>query len=206
MSDSLEEVKKFLDSEGVLDSSLKSNVPIPVEEIQPLLAQISVALWGFEYEVCGSYRRGEKTVRDIDLVISLKRGSTKTNDMSDVFSRFHGIGVKIVTHNHSGACLLAYMGDKPIRVDILFCEPYNVGVAKLFMTGSRDWNDLVRLYTSRKGVQFKPGGIVSRTGTSCFTSEEEALRFMGIAYVEPKDRVSGTRMLDLDGNFIGLVF
>lgn len=206
-TNTLNDVKKFLDEEGVLDSTLKSNTPFNIEDLTVVLYGIHCSLWGYRYEVCGSIRREKEAIRDIDLVISLRSGSTKALDMKDVFDKFAAIGIEVVTANHSGACLLADLGDgKFIRVDVLFCEPYNWGVATLFMTGSKDFNDLIRLHCSRQGNQFKPTGILTRNGVSCFTTEKEALEFMGIQYIEPKSRTSGVQMLDLSGKLIGVIF
>jgi DNA polymerase/3'-5' exonuclease PolX len=207
MQDLLEQASKFLDEEGILNSSLKRNVPISVEKLKPLLFGIHSCLWGFQYEVCGSIRRGSSTVRDIDLVVSLRSGGNKSEDMEYVYSRFKEMDIEVVTKNHSGACLVAKMSDDEfIRVDVLFCEPYNLGVATLFMTGSKDWNDLIRLRCQRLHMQFKPSGILKEESTHCFRTESEALKFMNIAWVDPKDRMTGTKMLDLDGNLIGVVF
>lgn len=202
----LDEVKQFLDSEGVLDSSLKANTPIPVAKLSGLLYGIHCAMYGFSYEICGSIRRGKSEARDIDLLVSLRKGGSKEVDMSEVYDKLEFMGAVIITMNHSGACLVVPVDKEFIRIDVLFVEPYNFGVGLLFLTGSVEFNDFFRLHCSRKGIQFKPSGFVSDDGISCFTNERDALAFAGVAWVEPKSRTTGTQVLDLDGKLIGVVW
>lgn len=147
-----------------------------LKEINPTLEGVIV----------GSYRRGEKSSGDIDVLI-------KSFDES-VLASFIDLLVKkkYITHvlahgskKFMGVCQTSKKG-KFRRLDILLTPPEEYPFALLYFTGSDKFNVAMRKHALTKGVSLNEHGFTPKG--PLMNSEEDIFKFLDYPYVLPKDR------------------
>ena len=149
---------------------------ITLKEIHPDLEGVIV----------GSYRRGEKSSGDIDVLL-------KSSDES-VLSTFINLLTKkkYITHvlahgakKFMGVCQTSKKG-KFRRLDILLTPPEEYPFALLYFTGSDKFNVAMRKHALTKGFSLNEHGFTPKS--PLMTSEEDIFKFLEYPYVSPKDR------------------
>ena len=171
---------------------------------------------GSKFEIVGSYRRGHKTSGDIDIII------TNENDNKGAFDLVLDklIKDKIITHVLSrgktkSLTLVQIEPDAPIRrVDFLYTSPKEYAFALFYFTGSKIFNTVVRERAVDLGYTLNEHGIhhikkTAKFGSSreghvkgphvdqAFPTEESILNFLGLAYVEPENRIDGRSLVPI---------
>ena len=178
------------------------------EILQLTLTKSKIKIEGAKMEIVGSYRRGAETSGDIDLLLTSTNASegkklmtnivkellrTDNLDSSLVFSsgttKFMGLG-KIDTYYR--------------HIDIFYYTEKEYPFALLFSTGSGQFNIEMRADTIKKGYSLSEKELVYRDNTKVTeeeymsdidkpypTMEKDIFDFLGLKYIEPKDRQSG---------------
>jgi len=154
------------------------------EEAAALYTQIrddlGVAGVGHYSTLCGSYRRGLPTCGDLDIVIVLSEG------LSEKFDEW------------CLAKLGAQKSGKPARkglidgvqVEFYVASPANFGTQIQMWTGSARYNVKLRRAAKKMGYSMSQYGFRNKeTGVLVECSDERAVfDFLGLDYVQPKDR------------------
>jgi DNA polymerase/3'-5' exonuclease PolX len=156
----------------------------------------------FIFEICGSYRRGNKTSGDIDVLISkkgeldkhinylenivllLKNPIEKNNNkpliIDDITNRqFHT--------KYMGFC--KYINNDTRRIDIRFVDYKYWYSSLVYFTGSMQLNKNMRNIAKTKNLKLSEYGLEKKDGTKILiNSEKEIFDILDIKYLEPFER------------------
>ena len=159
---------------------------------------------GIEFEFVGSFRRKNKDMGDIDILIKNRKGLVLKDIIKQLEDKSYIIE-KLAQGNNKfmGICRLS--PELPARrIDILIAEPSYYYFALLYFTGSYNFNIYMRKIALTKGLSlseygFKEAGaagagvgvatnknIIDTSDT--INSEEDIFKYLGMTYVEPHKR------------------
>lgn len=171
---------------------------IPMAEGKKHYKMIEKAIKGInkeiEFEMVGSYRRKNKDMGDIDILIKNRDGL----DLKTIVGTLQTSGYLIESlasgkNKFMGICRLA--PNLPARrIDILIAEPEYYYFALLYFTGSYTFNIYMRRVALQKGLSLSEYGFknlktqkIIDTGAS-IQSEEDIFKYIDIPYVPPNKR------------------
>jgi hypothetical protein len=176
----------------IYHDSIQTRIPrIEMVEHEKVLKEVATKAGCPLTDIVGSYRRGRPDSGDIDMLLC-STDVKMLDAMVKTLTDSHYIREKLThgAHKFMGICRL---GKLPFRrLDILLTPPEEYGYALLYFTGSQRFNILVRQhaltldYTLNEhrlapiGARAKPIPVLR--------TEAEILAFLGIKYVDPRDR------------------
>ena len=177
---------------------------IPYKEISQIDKFLKKELAKFNSEVtleiCGSYRRKAETSGDIDVLFYSNNDTEQTDFLPEFLNYLNDSGF-LVDHLTSLDSNTKYMGmckykKNPVRrIDIRYIPINSVGAAKLYFTGSGDFNKNMRSYANSKGYTINEYGIYKlkadkSKGLKMKTrTEKDIFDVLKIEYVEPENRL-----------------
>ncbi len=137
-----------------------------------------------EISIAGSLRRGQETVRDIDILVV-------ASEPSNVMEAFiHLPQVRSV--NAHGETKSSIMTHQNVQVDLRVMEPKTYGAALLYFTGSKNFNIKLRQIAIKKKMKVSEYGIFSLQGEQekflAGKTEDEYFKALGLAFVPPELR------------------
>lgn len=144
----------------------------------------------YELIVVGSYRRGSKTLGDIDIIIFTKWQGIQTiiNKIAETLKGFKGYIAK-------GNKKISFIYQPPnkqeiTQIDIRFFEPKNKPAAMLYFTGSAATNIKMRQKASKLGLKLNEYGLYNTiTGKEIkVKSEEDIFKKIKMDYIPPEER------------------
>lgn len=147
-----------------------------------------------EFEFVGSFRRKNKTMGDIDILIK-DRGDGIV--LKDIIKRFVATSYVIETlalgkNKFMGLCRLS--PELPARrIDILLTDPSHYYFTLLYFTGSYNFNIYMRKIALKKGLSLSEYGFKDSKGvmidtTDTIHSEEDIFAYLDIPFVAPEKR------------------
>ena len=159
---------------------------------------------GSKFEIVGSFRRGDKTSGDIDIIIS-----NKNND-SSAFTAFldklieKNVIIHILSRGKTKSLTIAQLPGKPARrVDLMYSPPDEYAFATLYFTGSKGFNTMQRQRALNLGYTLNEHGFHvmknKRKGAKVekdFPDEQSIFKFLGMKYKTPNKR-KGARSVEL---------
>lgn len=153
----------------------------------------------FEFEITGSYRRMAVSSGDIDILITHK------DDPENVEQLFKGV-IDVLKREGYITDVFAEGGKKCLavcklkrykkfrRIDLLYTNKREYPFAVLYFTGDASFNVNMRSYCLSKGLSLSEHGFKDeKTGKIIETgieNEKDIFGYVGLEYVEPKDRKS----------------
>lgn len=159
---------------------------------------------GIEFEFVGSFRRKNKDMGDIDILIKNRKGLVLKDVIKQLEDKSYIIE-KLAQGNNKfmGICRLS--PELPARrIDILVADPSYYYFALLYFTGSYNFNIYMRKIALTKGLSLSEYGFKEATAgaaaagvatnkniidtTDSISSEEDIFKYLGMAYVEPHKR------------------
>jgi DNA polymerase beta len=165
---------------------------------------------GIEFEFVGSFRRKNKDMGDIDILIKNRKGLVLKDIIKQLEDKSYIIE-KLAQGNNKfmGICRLS--PELPARrIDILIAEPSYYYFALLYFTGSYNFNIYMRKIALTKGLSLSEYGFKAATGAGAaagvasvagvatnkniidtsdtINSEEDIFKYLGMTYVEPHKR------------------
>jgi DNA polymerase beta len=155
-----------------------------------------------ELDILGSYRRGEATSGDIDVMVKLP--ADKTVDfgkalLTEIVEKLLAKGYVIDTLalGQKKFMGVARVGDNtPRRIDIMVTPEANYGFALMYFTGSMDFNIGVRRVALEKGYTMNEHGLTPLSDAAppppVLASEAEIFDFLGLKTIKPKKRIDAT--------------
>jgi len=172
------------------------NIRIPMAEGKQHYTIVKNMLdTGIEFEFVGSFRRKNKDMGDIDILIKNKGGNGIV--LKDIIKRF--VDKKYVIeklalgkNKFMGLCRLK--PDLPARrIDILLADPSHYYFALLYFTGSYNFNIYMRKIALKKGLSLSEYGFKDSKGVMIDTSdtihsEEDIFAYIDIPFVAPHKR------------------
>jgi DNA polymerase beta len=165
---------------------------------------------GIEFEFVGSFRRKNKDMGDIDILIKNRKGLVLKDIIKQLEDKSYIIE-KLAQGNNKfmGICRLS--PELPARrIDILIADPSYYYFALLYFTGSYNFNIYMRKIALTKGLSLSEYGFKPATGANAaagdasvagvatnkniidtsdtINSEEDIFKYLGMTYVEPHKR------------------
>ena len=133
----------------------------------------------------GSFRRGNATCNDIDVVICEPIGPVLARLSSTGYIK-HTFSAGI--HKFSGIVKLP-TSDKHRHLDIVATNPLSYPFAMLYFTGSRKHNIILRINAKRRGLKLNEYGLF-KDGVAMkdIASERDIFTAIGVPYKEPSER------------------
>ena len=162
---------------------------------------------GDEFEILGSYRRGNKTSGDIDVAVTNKQGDDA------IFKKFldelekEGVLVESLS---KGKTKILTVGKLPgsttaRRLDFMYSKPEEYSFAVLYFTGSKAFNVVQRQRAVDLGYTMNEHGLFKLTGPKKnkkgervkgdFPTEKSIFDFLGLEYKKPTERKSGKAVI-----------
>ena len=146
-----------------------------------------------EFELVGSYRRKNKDMGDIDILIKNSEDLILKKLIANLVES--GYIIETLASGKSkfmGLCKLS--PDLPARrIDILIAEPSYYYFALLYFTGSYSFNIYMRKIALEKGYSLSEYGLKGKDNkvidtSDMIKSEEDIFKFLNIPYVTPEKR------------------
>ena len=148
-------------------------------------------------DIVGSYRRGRPDSGDIDMLLC-STDSKMLDTMVETLKKGYYVRETLAhgAHKFMGICR---SGKLPFRrLDILLTPPEAYGYALLYFTGSQKFNILVRQHALTLGYTLNEHRLApvdaKAKSVPILKTEAEILAFLGIKFVEPKDRETITSL------------
>lgn len=167
-----------------------------------------VAKEGDTFEIVGSYRRGNRTSGDIDVIISSKDGSR------DIYKNFlkqlqkDGILLEILSKGKTKSLTIGKLPGHEIarRLDFMYAPPSERAFAVLYFTGSKAFNVVQRRRANDMGLTMNEHGLYQLIGTGKkkkkgpriegdFPTEKSIFDYLGLVYKSPTERKNGRSVI-----------
>lgn len=133
----------------------------------------------------GSFRRGCKYSRDIDILVR--------EPIDIVLSKLGKYVVDVVTKGNVKAMIVVRLGrhGKHRLMDILRTTSTSYPFAVLYMTGSKQFNIVMRMKAKRLGMKLNEIGLFKNDEmVPGLVTEKDVFAALGMDYIQPKDRTS----------------
>ena len=159
---------------------------IPREDIEKFEKDIKKYKNGLDIVITGSYRRGEKTSGDIDILVT----GSESNYRSFIKKLIDSALLYKEHLSYGSKKWLGYgiVGNpkRYARVDILVTPKDELPFALLYFTGSQEFNEGMRAFAKQLGYSLNERELkgVKRS----FKEEKDIFQFLGLEYVEPTKR------------------
>jgi DNA polymerase (family 10) len=140
-------------------------------------------------QVCGSFRRGRATSKDIDVVALIPPGYKR----EDVFAHFTELG-EVINVGDKKASVWVTQYNVSMQVDLWLVDEWYWGSALHYATGSKDHVKDIRAraraqgYTVNEYGVFKAGDEYTPENQLAGRTEQSMYEFFGLKYPEPEDR------------------
>jgi len=154
------------------------------------------------FEIVGSYRRGQESSGDIDVILTCKNKKTFVQFIDTL------IEYKIITHVLSRGptkCLvIAKLPHAKVyrRVDFLYSSVEEYPFAVLYFTGSKVFNTVMRHQALNLGLTMNEHGLYKIEGKKkgekvehTFCSEKDIFDYLHMEYKTPQERIDGRAVI-----------
>lgn len=163
---------------GKQSSALKEDDPkiLPQDSINEVLNKLVQILNNnnISYDISGSFRRGIYT-SEIEI---LSYDKDKFESLKVIFKD------SIIESNNKRLKLNL----NNIIINIRNLTINERGCALIYYTGSNNFNIRMRKYAKSKGMSLSESNLTTESGQISFKTEEELFSYLGLNYIEPKDR------------------
>lgn len=143
-------------------------------------------------KICGSIRRKQKEVSDVDIVVLPRR--TPVKDMFGEISGFIVIPEFVLAINQWEKIKGDPLGKYTQRlvdghkVEISITTPENYGNIVAIRTGNSDFTHLLMIRALKLGLQQRDGFLWNDSKLIPCPTEEEYFRVLNLPYIEPENR------------------
>lgn len=171
-------------------------VKIPREEMDLINMKIGEILnkYGIHWIIAGSYRRGEPTSGDIDLLVE----SRPDLDMNSLVGLLKEILPAILSKGEKKVMSMIRLDEKHDghRIDIRLVPPESWAPALMYFTGSQKFNILMRQRAIQLGMLLNEYGLFRGDIPLQINSEEDIFRELHVRYFVPEHRIRTLNTLD----------
>ena len=150
------------------------NQIIPLQKIvAPILAKYG------RFDLCGSYRRGKPTVKDLDYVIETTR-----ENFGLLRAELTQAGVEF--HRGANEIMNGYL--RGIAVDFFRADPESYTSILIWRTGSANHNIYCATVARRRGMRILRAGIEKNGAVIHPKTEAEFYSILGVPFMRPDQR------------------
>ena len=170
-----------------------------LSKIKKVMDNISTHFLGGEkivFELAGSYRRGEATSGDIDLLILHNTNLLNMELIVETMHEYLKVNLKEGEIIYHGIFRLSNLFNGH-RIDILLVEPEDWYTSLLHFTGSRRFNILMSKRAIDIGARLSRKGLFFGDEKIPMKSEEDIFETMGVMYLPPNKRGKDLQTLTL---------
>lgn len=182
-SDKMEKLKTELPNEVYERFDAK----VCKRKVNELLAPLTEA--GIDWGYAGSMRRGQPTVRDVDVIVCLKNEATERELVMRTLKRA-GLSADVREGEQKvGVTIPIASQGRSFTLDLNFCYPENRGAYYLYYTGPKEMNVRMRAEAKAKGWLLNQYGLFDKN-KKCLASKTELDMFvaMGWNFTSPEKR------------------
>ena len=133
-----------------------------------------------DIEVCGSFRRKNATIGDLDIPVS----TNKPSEVLDYFLKFPEIKEVLMVGDKKASVVFS----NEIQVDLRVSTPQAYGSMLQYFTGSKQHNILLRNYALSMGMSLSEYGIKKDGKLKEFSDEKSFYNELGLSYIPPEIR------------------
>jgi DNA polymerase (family 10) len=133
-----------------------------------------------EITVAGSYRRGNETVGDLDILVTVRRGS----DIMTHFVEYEDVD-HVISRGETRSSVVLRRG---LQVDLRVVPKISYGAALHYFTGSKAHNIAVRKLGQKKGLKINEYGVFKNDRRQAGKTEKEVFEQVKLPYIEPELR------------------
>lgn len=167
---------------------------IPRSEIKKYETKLKKCIQTIDPEanicITGSYRRGETSSGDVDMLVS----SPNTINMEVIVEKLSSMVVGILAQGEKKSMLLTRLTNKSkVRhMDIIITSPTQYPFAQLYFTGSKMFNIRMRQHALQMGYTLNEYKLTNVSSDSppapAMYTEKDIFTFLDYPYVEPTKR------------------
>jgi DNA polymerase (family 10) len=136
----------------------------------------------------GSYRRGQETIGDLDLLVTTR----KPEPVMKFFTTLPQVA-QVLSHGPTRSSVILRNG---IQADLRVVQPKQFGSAAHYFTGNKQHNIMIRELAQKKELKVSEYGVFRGEQWLAGRTEEELFKKLGLAYIPPELR-QGTNELEL---------
>jgi len=151
----------------------------------------------YVYTICGSYRRGNNTSNDIDLLVSIKDNDDIDNKLYLFVQELKADKI-VLTDITDKKYKTKYMGFIKLndrksvyrRIDIIFVQWKYYYSSLLYFTGSKEFNQRLRGLAKKKMYSLNEYGLydIKNNKYIYLKSEDDIFKILDIDFIHPYDR------------------
>ena len=130
--------------------------------------------------VAGSYRRGQETVGDLDILVTVKRRS----DIMAHFIDYEDVD-RIISQGKTRSSVVLRTG---LQVDLRVVPQISYGAALHYFTGSKPHNIAVRKLGQKKSLKINEYGVFKNDELRAGKTEKDVFKQVDLPYIEPELR------------------
>ena len=130
--------------------------------------------------VAGSYRRGVETVGDLDILVTVKRGSAVMQRFVD----YEDVD-QVISQGKTRSSVILRAG---LQVDLRVVAQVSYGAALHYFTGSKAHNIAVRKLGQKKKFKINEYGVFKNDERIAGKTEKEVFKQVDLPYIEPELR------------------
>jgi DNA polymerase (family X) len=180
---SIELIRKIIADQSFKKVELDARTRYSRGQVKKTVAWINSFLKkaGVKFEICGSWRRGKSSVKDLDVVVTDNSFFEGLKDNKNV--------QKILWSGSKKISVLVQIADDPsIQIDFRHAEEESFGSMMLYFTGSKDFNLGMRAYAKKRGYKLNEYGLEKDGKVIASKSEEDIFKALGLDFVQPENR------------------
>ncbi len=148
--------------------------------LEPLLAYLEQMPQIKTITVAGSFRRGQDTVGDLDILAVTTDGKKAI----DHFAKYSS-AIKIMSQGEAKATIILRSG---LQVDFRIIEAQSFGAALQYFTGSKAHNIDTRKIAVNKNLKLNEYGVFKKEKVIASKTEKEIYQAIDLEYIEPELR------------------
>ena len=174
-----EKIKRAIDRLGLSGKHRRT----PIAEAMPIARRLVAALEGLpeveRAQYCGSLRRFNETIGDIDIVVASQQSAAVMRAFVEMPSVGEVLG--------SGETKTSILTRKGLQVDLRVVPPETYGAACQYFTGSKTHNVKLRQMALKRGWTLNEYGLsdVESGAVIAAETEEEIYEALGLQFVAP---------------------
>lgn len=150
------------------------------ELLEPLIKYLRAIKEVNRVEVAGSFRRGQETVGDIDILVS----SSQPLKVVRHFTAYEHVS-EVRAQGSTRASVVLRQG---LPVDLRIVGDLSFGAAMHYFTGSKAHNIALRTLARERQLKMNEYGVFSGTERLAGATEASVFHALGLSYIEPELR------------------